>query len=264
MLTGDLSPRPDQANKQNDASGWLKDNPDNAKTRPPSQPARNVVAPRNTSPRLLADSSGRLWLAYRSNHPQFWMPIGTIWTEYLVSFDGKTWNEPVFLPHSDNLLDNRPALASLRPGELMIIGSSDHRRELPPMKEGEAPAAYFNEGNSPDKYNNDLFANSIALGPASGNPPVRPAEAVSVATVTPMVAKERQDLASIRGVRTAEGLKIVRGEFHRHSEISMDGGSDGKLVDQFRYAIDTGALDWVGCCDHDNGMSGWRASTRGG
>ena len=25
------------------------------------------------------------------------------------------------------------------------------------------------------------------------------------------------------------------------------------LLDQWRYIIDTGALDWVGCCDHDNG-----------
>jgi hypothetical protein len=58
----------------------------------------------------------------------------------------------------------------------------------------------------------------------------------------------------MRAASSAEGLKIVRGEFHRHSEISMDGGSDGTIIDQFRYAIDAGALDWVGCCDHDNGM----------
>ena len=39
-----------------------------------------------------------------------------------------------------------------------------------------------------------------------------------------------------------DGLRIVRGEFHRHSEISMDGGTDGAIVDQFRYAIDSGSL----------------------
>jgi hypothetical protein len=48
-------------------------------------------------------------------------------------------------------------------------------------------------------------------------------------------------------------LRIVRGEFHRHSEISMDGGSDGTLIDQWRYILDAAAMDWVGCCDHDNG-----------
>jgi hypothetical protein len=45
----------------------------------------------------------------------------------------------------------------------------------------------------------------------------------------------------------------VRGEFHRHSEISYDGALDGTLLDQWRYIIDAAALDWVGCCDHDNG-----------
>ena len=56
----------------------------------------------------------------------------------------------------------------------------------------------------------------------------------------------------LRGYRKGN-LRIVRGEFHRHSEISMDGGNDGSILDQWRYAIDTAAMDWVGCCDHDNG-----------
>jgi hypothetical protein len=33
----------------------------------------------------------------------------------------------------------------------------------------------------------------------------------------------------------------------------MDGGSDGTILDQYRYVLDAAALDWVGCCDHDNG-----------
>ena len=254
VLTGIQAPRPDKAGKQNDSDDWLKPDPNNAKTRQPNQGARNLRAPKNTAPRLLADSSGRLWLTYRSPHPTFWMPIGSVWSEYVVSFDGKAWSEPVFLPHSDNLLDNRPALASLRPGELTIVGSSDHRRELPPVEQGRQPAYYFTEVHGPDKYNNDLFVNTIALGPASGNPSVRPMAAPAVTAETASVTKERRAIAAMRAVRSQEGLKIVRGEFHRHSEISMDGGGDGTIIDQFRYAIDTGALDWVGCCDHDNGM----------
>ncbi len=256
VMTGTSSPRPDKAGKQNDSDAWLNDNPENAKTRQPNQTARTAVAPRNTSPRLLADSSGRLWLTYRSPHPTFWMPIGTIWTEYVVSFDGKAWSQPVFVSHSDNLLDNRPALASVHAGELMIVNSSDHRRELPPMEQGGNPQAYFEETTGPDKYNNDVFVNTIAMGAASGNPSVVPTATPVVSSIPASVQKERRDLAAIRGLRTPEGLRISRGEFHRHSELSMDGGGDGKLVDQFRYSIDTGALDWVGCCDHDNGMNG--------
>ena len=33
----------------------------------------------------------------------------------------------------------------------------------------------------------------------------------------------------------------------------MDGALDGTLLDQWRYIIDAAGMDWVGCCDHDNG-----------
>jgi hypothetical protein len=74
----------------------------------------------------------------------------------------------------------------------------------------------------------------------------------------PSTTFERAHTAAIQAVHEyrggAEGnLRIVRGEFHRHSEISMDGGNDGTLFDQWRYILDAAALDWVGCCDHDNG-----------
>lgn len=48
-------------------------------------------------------------------------------------------------------------------------------------------------------------------------------------------------------------LQIQRGEFHRHTEISGDGGNDGPLEDMWRYAIDVAGMDWLGCGDHDNG-----------
>src|SRR5260370_30784105 len=48
-------------------------------------------------------------------------------------------------------------------------------------------------------------------------------------------------------------LQLMRGEFHRHTEISGDGGRDGPLIDAYRYMIEAAYMDWVGCCDHDNG-----------
>ena len=55
-------------------------------------------------------------------------------------------------------------------------------------------------------------------------------------------------------IKSAGGdLRIIRGEFHRHSEVSTDGGNDGTLIDQWRYMVDPADMDWVGCCDHDNG-----------
>ena len=37
------------------------------------------------------------------------------------------------------------------------------------------------------------------------------------------------------------------------AKFPMDGGNDGTLFDQWRYILDAAGLDWVGCCDHDNG-----------
>ena len=47
--------------------------------------------------------------------------------------------------------------------------------------------------------------------------------------------------------------RLLRGEFHRHTEISQDGGADGALEDMWRYAIDAAGFDWIGNGDHDNG-----------
>src|SRR4029077_13624661 len=47
--------------------------------------------------------------------------------------------------------------------------------------------------------------------------------------------------------------QLLRGEFHRQTEISWDGGADGSLEDMFRYAIDAAAMDWIDTADHDTG-----------
>jgi len=52
---------------------------------------------------------------------------------------------------------------------------------------------------------------------------------------------------------TSKKLQLLRGEFHRHTEISWDGGPDGSLEDMFRYAIDAASMDWIGNGDHDSG-----------
>ena len=92
------------------------------------------------------------------------------------------------------------------------------------------------------------------MGPASQPLAVNDAKPAEVAG--PQVA-DSTDLRLVSQIRdykvSGPDLKIVRGEFHRHSEISMDGGLDGSLIDQWRYILDAAALDWVGCCDHDNG-----------
>ncbi len=244
-MPGIPAQRIDAPNRQNDRDDWLKPDPGLAKDRANAAPARNVLAPKNTSPSLHIDSSGRIWIAFRSAHPVWWNPLGTVWTEHVASYDGSSWTGPIFLAHTDNVLDNRPALVSTKAGELTVIGSADGRRQfrMVPL----APNATVD-----DPFNNDLWGNTVTLGPASGAPAIAPISRPTVASPDTLDQAEKNAIAKLRGYR-ANGLRIVRGEFHRHSEISGDGGNDGTILDQWRYILDTGALDWVGCCDHDNG-----------
>ncbi len=129
VITGPMSLQV-HAGRQSDSEEWLRNDPKRAVERPANRSTPNVVAPKNTLPRLAVDASGRIWLAYRSVTPVWWNPLGTVWTEYLASYDGAKWTGPVYLSHSDNLLDNRPALVSKAAGELAVIGSSRPSRRF--------------------------------------------------------------------------------------------------------------------------------------
>jgi hypothetical protein len=244
---------------QADSNDWITPDPNSSKNRTPNQSTPLVRAPRNTAPRLTIDSSGRIWVACRSAYPVFWTSIGTVWTEHLASYSGSVWTGPVYLHHSDDLLDNRPALVSVKAGELLVLGSSDGRRQFHPisyMAGTRTSPAEDGDEFPKDPYNNDLYASRVSLGPASGTPATKSVAIAAPSSLDPRDKAEQDSVAMMRKYRlqTRYGnLRILRGEFHRHSEISMDGGSDGTILDQYRYMIDGSYMDWVGCCDHDNG-----------
>ena len=50
-------------------------------------------------------------------------------------------------------------------------------------------------------------------------------------------------------------LHIVRGDFHRHTELSWDRGGepDGSLQDFYRYMIDAASMDFGASTDHQGG-----------
>jgi hypothetical protein len=248
--------REDGGGRQGGIKGWDRSDPESFTRRKSNAHPWPENNPRNTLPRLTIDASGRIWLAYRSMHPSVWTPIGTSWSEYVTSYDGKAWTGPVYLFRSDNVLDNRPALLSKQPGELVVINSSDSRREIQYLlKQGWALNQLLGSG-IPDPYNNDLYASIVNLPAATSSVPIRTIGPPPAPAVVADATTERAATAAVETYRiNVEGqpLRIVRGEFHRHSEISMDGGLDGSLIDQWRYIIDAAALDWVGCCDHDNG-----------
>jgi hypothetical protein len=244
------------ASRQSDMPQGVQPNLDAYKNRRPSATPQPPPRPKNSYPHLFADQGGRVWLAYRTAFPQWWTRIGTVWFSNVVSFDGAAWTNPIFINHSSYLLDKQPALASTAAGELLVVHASDGRQEF---------HTRLNAITREDPYNSDLYASRLVISDAvkpvqltpapnsvdTAGAPATPVSGSAAATApeTPHTRRLREYRARIGG----NEYRLVRGEFHRHTEISGDGGNDGSIMDAWRYALDAAALDWIGCCDHDNG-----------
>jgi hypothetical protein len=114
---------------------------------------------------------------------------------------------------------------------------------------------------------NRVIAGSLTL-PGKGQTPqladYRPAPA-SAPEVHP---SEGQDVAVIRKHRAkigGESRRIVRGDLHRHTELSQDAGGldDGSLPEFYRYMIDAAEMDFGASTDHQaGGIDYWNFVTQ--
>ena len=221
-----------------------REGPPEMKQTNPGMVHATTPGPRNSFPRIAIDESGRVFLTFRSGAGER-SSVGSIYHQYVMWYDGAQWTRPVEIPLTDGLVDFRPALSSTAPDELLLIGVTDHRKSAARGGGGEDAA------DTPSAVNTDLVAAWLHPGPA------QPAKLTPIAaeTAAPMaeeIQAERQSIDSMRRYRMS-GLQLMRGEFHRHTEYSTDGGADGPLIDAYRYMIDAANMDWGGCCDHDNG-----------
>ncbi|HEY7328125.1 MAG TPA: hypothetical protein VH592_10815 [Gemmataceae bacterium] len=201
------------------------------------QAAMNATLKRNESfPRLAVDAAGGLWLLVR-HHP---LPggAGEVWNSYALRYQGKEWSQPSRLAFSADLLDNRPALTPLGDG-ILAVYSGDGRLRTQARDQDDLFAAILNPS-----------------GPTQ--PPELTDDTPTPAATAPVVHKdETADKARIREYRIEAGdkkLRLLRGEFHRHTEFSSHNDQDGSLEDAWRYALDAADLDWIGNGDHDNGF----------
>ena len=219
-------------------------------------------------PRLAADETGRIWLAVRSPRLGTRVTVGTTWFEHVSCYSGGEWTQETVCPASDGILDNRPALVPQRGGGLTVINAADGRfgtgGKLPSwyikalQKEGQkvvqkkAPPSRW-----PDPVNNELMMAQIAA--PTGTAPAMKLEPVDLpkpGQPDAWTQRERKDIARAQAATTTvlgKTVQLYRGEFHRHTELSGDGGGDGLLMDMWRYALDVTGFDWIGNGDHDNG-----------
>jgi hypothetical protein len=109
-----------------------------------------------------------------------------------------------------------------------------------------------------DPFDNDVFVSRLEMpaGAAANLSLVAVQAPAADARPAEATLKERAEVQRCHSWTInyqGKTLHLVRGEFHRHTEISGDGGNDGPVEDMWRYAIDVAAMDWLGCADHDNG-----------
>ncbi len=189
-------------------------------------------------PKIGIDGGGRVWLTYRRNFgSRYSSHAGPYWLTFARRLDGQAWSEPIEVHHSDGLLDDRPVLLPHSSGGLVVVHNTDGRY------------------TTPENIDNQIYASVIDL----------PGKATALTLVPhqpgddklePKVAAENASAKLLRTHRVTAGGKsyqYMRGEYHRHTEISWDGAPDGSLEDMFRYAIDAAQMDWIGNGDHDNG-----------
>jgi hypothetical protein len=190
-----------------------------------------------SSPRLAVDKAGGVWALFR-HHPLA-NGGGEVWNSYALRYDGKAWSPPRRLAQSANLLDNRPALVPFGDG-ILAVYSGDGRT------------------STRDREQDDLFATTLSpLGPTV-NLELSHDEPAAAAKLASAHATEGADINRMRAYRTrvnGKELRLLRGEFHRHTEYTSHGDIDGTLEDAWRYAIDAGDLDWIGIGDHNNGYN---------
>ena len=174
------------------------------------------------------------------NRTDFWASNGN-WETFLTAYEGDRWRAAAELPNSSTRPDGAFELTASGSG-IAAVWSNDNRR---------FPGA----GGTPN-----LRRNEVEFGRMDGDgaPPPSIFEAFSepAGTAAPVHLREADDVQRARAYRiTAAGaeLRILRGDFHRHTEISPDGAGDSSLEDYFRYMLDAARMDTGIVSDHNAG-----------
>jgi hypothetical protein len=198
------------------------------------------------NPRLMADGAGRIWLALQArvstamNRTDFWANNGR-WQMFLTACEGDRWRPAAPLPLSSTRPDGAFELAAAASGVWQVWANDN--RQLP-----------FAAG-APNRRHYDVEFARMDSGGAPIAPVLEP-YIESAGNAAPIHSDEAGDVARARGYRVQTGgaeLRILRGDFHRHTEISPDGAGDGSLEDYFRYMIDAAAMDTGIVTDHNSG-----------
>lgn len=197
------------------------------------------------APKLASDGNGNLWLffRYRTQSPTRQKPtFRAMWRQAATSFQRGGWLKAIEFPAGYGRIDAPAAVFDDHDGNLHAYWAGDGRT--------------FPRGMPGDPEEPALYA--VTLGPAARptSPPRLRAFRPPADRSTPVHPNESSDVARLREYRARIGdrsLQIVRGDMHRHTDLSWDGNRDGSLWEAYRYALDAAAMDYLGVADHNAG-----------
>ena len=232
------------------AGGRLRAPPDFMDAIPPAY--RDYVQ----QARLAVDSRGHVWAMARSltsvtSRVNNNWGAGGIWEMLLTRLDGDRWLPATKLHGTNGRNDVWAASATDSQGRLWFAWSRDAR----PFG---SPNRAVNRANPSARTTHVSYAVIDASHPAwsgSGRPPMSEFTE-SVLAAPPVHPSEVRDTAAIRSYRiesAGKSYRILRGDLHRHTDISADGIGEGALIDFYRYALTAGQFDFMMVGDHQYG-----------
>ena len=206
--------------------------------------------------RLEVDERGHVWAMARSltsvtSRVNNNWGAGGIWEMLLTRLDGDGWLPAVKL-HGTNGRNDAWATSARQPGGRLWFAWSRDGREF------GSRARPRNRGSPAARTTHVSYATFDPNEPAwkgSGSPSLTEFRAPTLSAV-PVHPNEAEDTAAIRAYRYESGGKsyrILRGDLHRHTDISADGIGEGALIDFYRYALTAGQFDFMLVADHQYG-----------
>ncbi len=202
-------------------------------------------------PRLFFDPDGNLWMSFKRRYSRQSYRPTSYWEYFLTRLERSRWTEPVTLPLSWARKSTRMDM-TVADGRLWACWPNESRQW------GFASRPRLNR----------VVAGSLILPGARPAPRLSPYRPVPGASRPDSHPTELEDVRFIRNYRAehaGEALRIVRGDLHRHTELSQDVGgmSDGSLPEFYRYMIDAAEMDFGASTDHQaGGTDFWNTMTQ--
>jgi len=197
-------------------------------------------------PIVAVDSHDRPWvfharrLTYGTGTNSGWCG----WQYAMTRYNLTAWDAAVTVPTSLARIERKMVAASYDSSRLVALWHVDGRWK------GTGSQARDLRHGPPDGsriYAALVDVPSVAdadpsLTAPTADPPVNPTHPNEVA-----------DIAAVRAYAPTINGKtyhVLRGDFHRHNDVSWDGNGDSSAEDLFRYAVDVATLDFVMPSDH--------------